>query len=358
MANYAYSMGKSILLVTPGKKAQDELVKRCKNVFGLDVPSKDGKIDCMITTGLMNRKDIKDPTQRVEIVNRLSQFQWVLVDEVEYTINDAGKFIFDSCTGFENMYAFSGTSSKKDGRCINFAKGLDDEVVLNNMDLIKYFGPSLVFRLPLNLDITNITVRTFAFASIDFNEIDDEDNGNIYQSVMNTIFMAPSVCELIVKIAKRFPKLYIPINNLANIIDNWIDNYFLGKFRILLICGEGYIYYDLSGRRTKLKDLQEAWNLVKQGEVDIIPSTSSGYRALDLPDLENVLLIQGKVAGVVLQAAGRTARGQHMNVISILPFGKRKIPVYSKGMAHREELLKEYYKYCNIQDAIIDESKL
>jgi hypothetical protein len=59
LTDYAYSMGESVLLVTPGKKAQDELVKRCKSAFGLDIPSKDGRLDCMITSGLKNRKDSK-----------------------------------------------------------------------------------------------------------------------------------------------------------------------------------------------------------------------------------------------------------------------------------------------------------
>jgi len=359
LTNYAYKQGKSVLLVTPGKKARDELVKRCKNAFGLDVPSADGKIDCMITSGLINRTDYKDENLRKQLVNKIAQYQWILVDEVEYTINDSGKFLFDSATGFENMYAFSGTSSKKDGKCINFMNGLDDEVILNNMDLIKYFGPSLVFRLPLNIDIKNISVTTKAFWQVNIDEIPEEDKeANIYLAVMNKIFTTPAVCELIVKIAKRYPKLYIPLNFLNNIIDFWIENYFIGQFRILLICGEGYIYYDLDGNKRKLADLQEAWNMVKNNEVDIIPSTSSGYRALDLPDLQSILAIANNVAGAFIQSVGRTARGTEMNVITMIPHGKRKIPVYSKGVAHRDELLKDYYKYCNIQDITINEEDL
>jgi primosomal protein N' len=64
LANYAYGLGKKVLLVAPGKKALDELVKRCKNVFGLDIPSKDGRIKAMITSGLLNRLDYKDPDKR------------------------------------------------------------------------------------------------------------------------------------------------------------------------------------------------------------------------------------------------------------------------------------------------------
>lgn len=358
LANYAYGLGKKVLLVAPGKKALDELVKRCKNVFGLDIPSKDGRIKAMITSGLLNRLDYKDPDKRLLLEKEIASFDWIMVDEVEYTINDSGEYLFSCCTGAECFYAFSGTASKKDGAMISFVNGLDD-VVIENRNLVKFFGPNLVYRMPLSLDIDAISVKTMAFSMVKFDESDlNHISSNIYMNVMNKIFTNDEVCKVIVKIAKKFPKLYIPINNLASIIDNWINNYFLGKFRILLICGEGYIYYDLDGNRTKLKDLQEAWNYVNDGKVDVIPSTSSGYRALDLPGLENILLIQGKVAGVVLQSVGRTARGKHMNILWLESKLNTKIPVYSKGLEERNEMIHQYYKYCNIKDSIINEEDL
>ena len=357
LANYAYSLGKKVLLVAPGKKALDELIKRCKNLFNLDVPSSDGRINCMITGGLKNRLDYQDPVKRAQLELELSTYQWVMVDEVEYTINDAGEWIYEHCTGADHFYAFSGTASKKDGAMISFVNGLSD-VVLDNKNLVKFFGPNLVYRMPLSLNIDTIAVKTRSLGQVRFDAGDFDPNSNVYMNVMNRIFMNDEVCKVIVKIAKKFPKLYIPINNLTSIIDCWINNDFVGKFRILLICGEGYIYYDLEGNRTKLKSLQEAWDYVNEGKVDIIPSTSSGYRALDLPDLENILLIQGKIAGVVLQAVGRTARGKHMNIIWLDPVGGKKIPVYTKGMLEREEMINQYYKYCNITSSEIIEDNL
>ena len=59
LANYYYSIGKSVLIVTPNKKPNEEVVKRCKNVFGLTVPSDDLRINSIITAGLLNRNDIK-----------------------------------------------------------------------------------------------------------------------------------------------------------------------------------------------------------------------------------------------------------------------------------------------------------
>ena len=119
------------------------------------------------------------------------------------------------------------------------------------------------------------------------------------------------------------------------------------------MCGEGYIYYDKKGNRSSLT-LEEACDYIKNDLVDVIPSTSAGYRALDFPNLENILLIQGNRAGVTLQAVGRVARGTHMNIISLEPAFPAKIPIYSKGAEGRDEMIKGYYKYCEINDITVN----
>ena len=292
--------------------------------------------------------------KRVALEQDFATYDWVMSDETEYSINDAGEFIYSHCTGATNFYGFSGTASKKDGAMISFVNGLND-VVLNNKDLIKFFGPNLVYRMPLQLDIKMIRVLTPAMNKIEFEAEDFDEDSNVYMRIMNRIFTTPDVVRNIVKLGKKFPKLYIPINNLNTIITDWIENYFIGVFRILLICGEGYIYYDMAGNKTKLKDLQEAWNYVNDGKVDIIPSTSAGFRALDLPNLENILLVANLIAGAVLQSVGRTARGTKMNIVWLEPEARGvKIPVYTKGAISRAEMIKKYYKYCNIEEKTIN----
>ena len=115
--------------------------------------------------------------------------------------------------------------------------------------------------------------------------------------------------------------------------------------------------YDLEGNKSNLT-LQEASDYIARGEVDVIPSTSSGYRALSFDSLENIFLIQGNIAGVVLQCIGRVARGTHMNIISLDSMFGSRIPVYSKGQDERNEMIKSYYKYCNITESTVLESKL
>ena len=357
LANYFYGLGKTVLLVTPQTKPRQELEKRIKTRFGLQLPTADGRLKCIITSGLLRRNDVKDPNELKKLEAEWSKVDVCMVDEVEYTINDSGMFLYDRIIHADHFYGFSGTADKEKGEMITFINGLDD-IVVRNKDLIKYFGPSLVYRMPLDLKIDNIRVKTNALNQVKFDPDDFAEGQNTYLRTITKIFTTPEVCRVIVKLGKKYPMMYLPMNNLESIISEWINNWFIGVFRILLICGEGYIYYDLQGNRTNLKTLEKACEYVRDGLVDIIPSTSAGFRALDLPGLETTFLAQGKVAGVVLQSVGRTARGAHMNLISLEPHPKKKIPVYSKGMEGRDELIHTYYKYCEIIDSEIFEVNL
>ena len=63
LANYFYSIGKTVLLITPQIKPRQELEKRLKSRFGIDLPTPDGRLQSMITSGLLNRKDVKDQNE-------------------------------------------------------------------------------------------------------------------------------------------------------------------------------------------------------------------------------------------------------------------------------------------------------
>ena len=364
LAEYAISLGKSVLILAPSIKAMDELRKRIKSLFGIEIKKQkktgkistdDGKIRAIITAGVMNSSKYKDPVQLATEKAELSKYEWVLADEVEYVMSPGGKFILDLCTGATNLYGFSGTADKNSGEMISFAEGLNRSVI-ENKDLVTYFGPSLVYRLPLHLDIDLITVKTAALDNIKFTTDDFKQDSNVYMNVMNKMWTNDEVCQVITKLAGAYPKLFVPINNLNEVISTWIDSYWKGKFRILLVSGEGYIYYDLNGGRYKLT-LQEACDKIAQDEVDIIPSTSSGYRALDFPGLENILLVQGNIAGVVLQCIGRI-RGTHMNIISLDSLKGKKIPVHTKGLEQRRDMILEYYKYSKITETAITENEI
>jgi hypothetical protein len=288
------------------------------------------------------------------VAAELRTFDVILSDEVEYCINPAGNYIFGNAVNATARYAFSGTADKGNGNMISFQNGLKDPSVSENLGLIRFFGPSLVYRRPLDRILNLIDIRTRALYSADIFGQTAIDNKNLYLKILMSLFTCPEVCNLIVDIAKRFKNLFIPINFLQGIIDGWIENYFKGVLRILLVCGEGYIYYDLDGNKTSLT-LSEACQYIKDDKVDVIPSTSAGFRALDFPNLSNILLLSGKIAGSVLQQIGRVSRQSEMTIITISPDGKKKIPVYSKGCKERSDMILDYYRYCDIrQESLSD----
>lgn len=357
---YFQDLGKKVLIVTPQKKPRDEIVKRLKKLYGLKVSTNIGDgygLQAIITNGLLNRGELKDPTKEQKFIQDLESFDVVLSDEVEYTINPGGFYIYDHIKS-EILYGFSGTSDKISGRLINLRNGLSDPTVSANANLIKYFGPALVFRQPLNLEVDDIRILTpsMNYRNLKLWEI-PEDSGNIYLDIMTKIFTNPEVCKTIIKVAEKFPILFIPINNLQNIINHWIEKWFLGKFRVLLVCHQGYIYYDLQGNQTNLT-LQEACDKIGAGDVDIIPSTSSGFRALDFPCLRNILVFSGKIAGSVLQSIGRIARQNHMNIISLDPDDGGKLPIHTNQQQIRQNLINEYYRYCKITHITLFEDEL
>ena len=47
-----------------------------------------------------------------------------------------------------------------------------------------------------------------------------------------------------------------------------------------------------------------------------------------------------------------------MNIISLDTLNGRKVPIYSKGIIERDKMIREYYKYCNINERTIDEVSL
>jgi hypothetical protein len=353
LTNYFHTtLGKRVLLITPGAKARDELVKRCRAVFNLSVSDKEkdvnGELDCIITSGLTNSKRVKDDNKRQDFLKLLSQYDVILLDEVEYCMNDGGKFLLDNCINAERVYGFSGTSDKKLGRVLSFSEGLSDPI-LDNRDLVSYIGPSLVYRMPLNNIVNVVKVKTMALDNIKLDYDKINDSGNKYNEITNQIWTDDEVCKVICKVIRSYPMLYIPINNLNGVIKHWIENYFLGHFRVLLICGEGYLYYDLD-RTTKKLTLEEACEYARNGLVDVMPSTSSGYRALDIPKLKNIFLISTLLASNSLQAIGRVAREKEMNIISLAPVGNKKIPIYTKSDEKRLEMVHNYYQFCDINE--------
>ena len=47
-----------------------------------------------------------------------------------------------------------------------------------------------------------------------------------------------------------------------------------------------------------------------------------------------------------------------MNIITLRPYGNKKIPVYTKSAQERKEMIDNYYQYCKIEDVEMEECDL
>lgn len=359
LVNYAVEeLGEKVLIVTPGKKALDEILKRYESLFGVKIsPGLGNNISYLITSGFLNRKDIKDPILRKTVEDELNKFDWVIVDELAYTINNSGKFIYNHVKNAKRLYGFDATADKIEGKMISFARGIN-ETVMNNKDLVSFFGPSIVYRMPTNISIDYINLYTKSLDNIVFSKSDFNKENNVFLETMSKIWTNPGVCNLIVKLVRKFPKLFIPVNDLNNIIYNWINNYFIpNRMRVLLICFEKYLYYDENGE-TKDLDLSGSCEYVKNNLVDVIVGTSSSFKALDISGMESILLISSVNAGSLLQQIGRCARGSHMNIITLCSKSNKKIPIHTKNSIYRYNMIHNYYCYSKVVDVSINEDDL
>ena len=191
--------------MTPGTKARDEVVKRIKMNYGIEVSEKlgTGQIQAVITSGFLNQKKLKDPAQEALVSQELATFNVVLSDEVEYCINPAGEYIFEHATNATSRYAFSGTADKGNGNMISFQNGLSDPAVAGNLGLIRFFGPSLVYRKPLDRVVNLLDIRTQSLYKADISCLYDDDTNNKYLNVMNALFTCAEVCQAIFAIIER-----------------------------------------------------------------------------------------------------------------------------------------------------------
>lgn len=336
-----------ILILVPSIKCKDEIVKRCESKFSIEIPN--DRIGLIVTSGVTSSKRFNEPNLLKETKKEMESYKWIIADEVEYTVNKGGIKVLDMCINSDHRYGFSATADKIGGKMISFSEGITD-IVTRNRSLIGYYGQSLIYRVPLHLKINMISIKTECFNNIRITKSDKNKDSNIYLTVLRKLWTNPDTCDQITRLIKYYPKLFIPINDLHEVINNWIDNWWRDKYNILLISGGGYIYYEKGNPDTRNVGLKEACDLINNNLVDVIPSTSSGYRALDLPGLTNILMIQGNIAGVYIQSIGRVARGSDVNIITLIPDPYRVIPVYTKGLNLRDENTRELYKYSKITD--------
>lgn len=372
LAYYLYhELHERVLIVTAGAVALDELRNRFYKRYGLDLDYFDDELDinAININGYLRSSqfDIKSPYWNHDF--------WILADEVEYCCTESAMELYESIGRVKGIYGFSATPDKKAAEPI-FSRVSDEfiqsdkmtqllnspfhifqnrqkyqqlydaendrvhDILGRNKYLVGYFGNTVVFKKPDNFNITLVDV-TMSLSKDDI-KIPEEYS---YNEIIYNLFTEPRVCQLIESIAFKSGLTFIPMFRLE-VIDFWLDNYFNKKdFLVLVISSRGYEIY-CEGKLQGLITMEEMKRLVKLGVIGVVLGTRSSYGAMDLPELKRSILLYSKVANIVIQAIGRTARGGEFEVYNLAPV--KNIPTYSKDYEERKNLIKSYYRDCNI----------
>lgn len=336
----------NVLIITNGNKALDELSARwCKSIGYDSVPYFDysSRLNIINVNGFLKSKQF-DPSDVY-----FSNVSWIIADEVENCLSDTAYSLYECCVNCDRFYGFSATADKKKAKNIQASSRSDEEKVLQmhrehigaNRYLINMFSMARVYRRPDDFNIRLTTVQS----NISTRNIGVEFQSLQYNQYMADLFRSDPFRRLVEGIATSGRMTYVPMPRLK-VIDDWMSKSFKKEgTTVVVICSRGYELYS-SGRFIRFIDLMMLKSLVKNGCIDVILGTKSSYSALDLPELDRILLLNSSSSGIVIQAIGRVARNREFEVINISTVGK--LSGYTADLNNRVKLIKSYYSDCNI----------
>lgn len=339
-----FQEGKVVLVVTPNNASRDEIISRLKfrYNYSIDWYFEDELINVINVNGVSRSNSFREDDPYWETVD------YIIADEVEYVPSDSGDALLYLCKNVKGMWGFSATAEKSEAKPIVFSPEIGiSEVIKRNIPVINYFGCSLIYKKPEGLIINLIEITTDAFDDMDFSNLDES---NIYNEIITRIFNNEKLSLQILELIENHNPLYIPLNR-TTLLDNWIENYFIvNNLKVINKCSRGYELWE-NEKEIEYLTLDQCKTMIDNEEVNVFTSTKSGFRALDFPKLNKVLSLAGKDASTVLQYIGRVARGSEFTIYYFTP--NKRIPIYSRDLDTRINMIEEYYNLCTINKSSI-----
>lgn len=329
----------SLLIITPNGKSLEEIKSRVRKLYGIesDYFNYESNYNAININGFLRSGSYDKSNPYWKSV------KWVIADECEYCLTNNSYEMLDLCKNLEYAYAFSGTADKSSADRIIMRNGMTD-VVKRNKWLIGVFGFSLVYKKPGDFNIDIIDIKTSMFNDLSGVRMTDE---LVYSEVVKQIFIDDRFCRGFRKIVeKEKGGIYIPLERLE-VIYYWLENVFTWEDGLIAnICGEGIQLWS-GGTRLETIDLDQLKELVSEHKIEVIVGTRSSFRAIDLPELNKIILLASQMASSVLQQIGRVARSRKFQIFNLIP--TCYVSCYTNDLRKRNQLINNYYSDCNIR---------
>lgn len=278
----------------------------------------------------------------------LKNVRFVLMDEVDRISNTAMQLLdYVERYGCDYFYGMSATADKQKARQIPATASLMSVMTYDLINVVAKFSHSVVHMKPTGFIIDAINVP---MGKPDLSYLKDiENTDNAYEFIYGFTTSLPYMSFL--RFVMRKCKPFIPMFY-TTVIDKWIE-YFVDK-RIVILSGSGYQYYE-DGKLVDDLTIEDLKFLVQIGDFDAIFTTVTGFSAIDLPSMMDVVLLSGTQASSVIQYIGRVSRKSEFR-IWYATYSKI-VPIYTRNLDEQLKLIDEYYDKCKLTHKIVEYEK-
>lgn len=327
----------NILVAGPKNMVLDEIKDRLKK-FGVYEPcyfDESQRVNCLNPNGICNSNIYKDGG----LDKWLSDVKFVIVDEVD-KLSDTSFELLNrvETSGCDTFWGFSATAKKNDAEEIPCSIHLMDVMNYDLLSVVSKFSHSVIYKIPTDF-VIDINEVKMGLPERDY--LRDPDIGtDSYKHTFGYCTTNSFINYLRYLMTKCKP--LIPIYY-TTIIQFWVDQF--PDKRLIVLCGSGYQLWE-NGEIKDYLDINTLKYLVSVGDFDAIMTTTSGFAALDCPELTDVVLLSGTSAGSVIQYIGRVARTKKFSIwYSSYDY---KIPIITRNHESQLTLINRYYRLCHI----------
>ncbi len=317
----------NILICAPSYSIVDEIKQRFER-YGISI-STDMNPSCKIwainPVGFMARKDIGQYQDWLDRVDML------IVDECDTVTNSLEELITEHLPKARIHLGFSATVDKLKGANLTKIKnfnGLRTETV----KILKYFGPAIVHKEPSK--VIRIVESDIAFGN--YNNLWSYDK--CVNQVWHSFRMIPYL-KACIEDNNKYARstILIPFTNRGH-VEHLLDNPKLKQYTLAMWTASGIKFND---REEEVgAGLERVKELVNNHEIDVLLTTSVGFKGVDITELKSVMFITGSSYGNVTQILGRIFRYQGDGCPTVyLPRNISENPLFNKAYKSRREII-------------------